>query len=219
MKPTFIIKDTETSGLAAPIRACEIAWLVVDENMTILDEQVHRTDPGIPMDPGAIAIHGITNEDVAGFPSNAEICALIPQPFVWIGHNCSYDQRVTGEHVVFNGDMCTLALSRRWVKGTSNHKLATLQQELKLTPQKSHSALGDCLTTYELLQLILNLSGRTLSELVELESKPKMIQRMPFGMHRGKLFAGIPASYRRWMLEQPDWHRDIKYSLEKLKLL
>jgi exodeoxyribonuclease X len=187
--------------------------------MNIVDEQVHRTDPGIPMDQGAIDIHGITNEAVAGFPTNAEICAKIPQPFIWIGHNCSYDQRVTGEHVVFNGDMCTLALARRWIKGTTNHKLATLQQELKLSPQKSHSALGDCRTTYELLQMILKLSGRNLPELVELESMPKMIQRMPFGMHKGKLFADIPRDYRRWMMEQPDWHRDIKYSLEKLRLI
>lgn len=215
----YIIKDTETSGLKSPIRACEIAWLQVDENMNILDEQVHRTDPQIAMDQGAIDIHGITNEDVAGFPSNAEICARIPQPFVWIGHNCAYDQRVTGEHVIFNADMCTLALSRRWVKGTTNHKLATLQKELRLSEQKSHSALGDCHTAFELLQLILKLSGRTLPELVELESQPKMIQRMPFGMHRGKLFAEIPRDYRIWMMTQDDWHKDIKYTLEKLRLV
>jgi DNA polymerase III epsilon subunit-like protein len=215
----YIILDTETSGLRSPIKACEIAWIQVDENMNILDEQVHRTDPQMPMEQGAVDIHGITNEAVAGLPSNAEICALVPQPFVWIGHNCSYDMRVTGEHVVFNADVCTLALSRAWIKGTTNHKLATLQQELKLSKQQSHSAMGDCRTTYELLQLILKLSGRTLPALVELESKPKMIQRMPFGMHKGKLFADIPVGYRRWMMEQPDWHKDIKYSLEKMRLV
>lgn len=219
MTTKYIILDTETGGLKAPIRACEIAWIVIGENMNILDEQVHRTDPQQPMDKGAIAIHGITDEEVAGLPSNAEICEKIPQPFVWIGHNADFDKRVLSEHVVFNADVCTLALSRRWVQGTTNHKLATLQKELNLTPEKSHSALGDCRTTFELLKLILKLSGRSLPAIVELESTPKMIQRMPFGMHRGKLFSEIPRGYRIWMAEQPDWHKDIKYSLERLKLL
>ena len=58
---TYLIVDTETSGLGSVVRACEIAFLRVDENLNILEEQVHLTDPQIVMDPGAVAIHGITN--------------------------------------------------------------------------------------------------------------------------------------------------------------
>ena len=133
---TYLIVDTETSGLGSVVRACEIAFLRVDENLNILEEQVHLTDPQIVMDPGAVAIHGITNEQVAGFPSNSDICAKMPQPFTWIGHNSSYDQRVIAEHVTFNGNLCTLALARRWLPNTTNHKLATLQKELGLSEQK-----------------------------------------------------------------------------------
>lgn len=215
----YIVIDSETTGLASPISACEIAWIVIDESMTVLDEQRHLTDPQRPIDPGAQAIHGISNADVAGFPSNAEVCAKVPRPLIWIGHNSSYDQRVLGGHLEWSADLCTLALARRWVKGTTNHKLATLQQELKLSEQQSHSALGDCRTTLELLRLIVSLSGRTLSELVTLESQPKMIQRMPFGVHKGKLFAEIPKGYRQWMMTQTDWPKDIAYTLEKLNLL
>ena len=215
----YTIVDTETTGLASPIRACEIAWINLGKNMNVLDEQVHRTDPQQPIDPGASAIHGIVNQDVAGLPSNADICKLMPEKFIWIGHNASYDLRVIGEHLEPRGDMCTLALSRRWVKGTTNHKLATLQKELNLSEQKSHSALGDCRTTLELLRLILDLSGQTIQGLVELESQPKMLQKMPFGMYKGKLFTEIPKSYIHWMLDQPEWHKDIKYTIEKMKLL
>jgi DNA polymerase III epsilon subunit-like protein len=215
----YIVIDCESTGLASPIAACEIAWIVVDESLAVLDEQVFLTDPQRPIDPGAYAIHGISNESVAGLASNAEICAKIPKPLVWCGHNSSYDQRVLGEHLEWSADLCTLALARRWVKGTTNHKLATLQQELKLSEQKSHSALGDCRTTLELLHVIVKLSDRTLPELVELESQPKMIQKMPFGMHKGKLFADIPKSYRQWMMTQTEWPKDIAYTLEKLKLI
>lgn len=217
--PNYLIVDTETSGLKAPIRACEIAWISVDQDLNVLDEQVHLTDPQIPMDPGAVGIHGITNEQVAGYPDNATICALMPQPFVWCGHNSSYDQRVLSEHVIYNANLCTLALARRWLPHTTNHKLVTLQKELGLSTQKSHSALGDCRTTLELLKVLLNKSGRTLPALVELESKPKLIPRMSFGMHKGKLFSEIPKSYIRWMTEQPDWHPDILYTINQMKLL
>ena len=216
---TYLIVDSETTGLASPITACEIAFIQVDENLTVLDEQVHLTDPQQPIDPGAQAIHGISNADVAGFPSNAAICEKMPQPFVWIGHNAPYDMRVLAQHVIFNGSICTLATARRWITGTTNHKLATLQQELGLSTQKSHSALGDCRTTLELLKVILDKSGRTLPALLELESKPKVIPRMSFGMHRGKLFSEIPKSYLRWMSEQKDWHPDILYTINQMKLL
>lgn len=216
---TYLIVDTETSGLGSVVRACEIAWVTVDENLKVLDEQVHLTDPQIVIDPGAIAIHGITNEQVAGFPSNSDICAKMPQPFVWCGHNSSYDQRVIAEHVTFNGNLCTLALARRWLPNTTNHKLATLQKELGLSEQKSHSALGDCRTTLELLKVLLDKSGRTLPALVELESKPKMLPKMIFGKYRGKTFDQIPKSYRDWMLAQIDLHKDLRYTLEKLEIL
>ena len=216
---TYLIVDTETSGLGSVVRACEIAFLRVDENLNILEEQVHLTDPQIVMDPGAVAIHGITNEQVAGFPSNSDLCAKMPQPFTWIGHNSSYDQRVIAEHVTFNGNLCTLALARRWLPNTTNHKLATLQKELGLSEQKSHSALGDCRTTLELLRVLLDRSGRTLPALVELESKPKMLPKMIFGKYRGKTFDQIPRSYRDWMLAQTDLHKDLRYTLEKLEIL
>lgn len=216
---TYLIVDTETSGLASPVRACEIAFIQVDENLNTLDEQVHLTDPQIAIDPGAIAIHGITNEQVKGFPSNSEICSKMPQPFVWCGHNSSYDQRVIAEHVVFNGNLCTLALARRWISHTTNHKLATLQKELGLSEQKSHSALGDCRTTLELLKVLLDLSNRTLPALLELESKPKVLPKMPFGKYRGYLFVDIPKDYIHWMTRQADWHPDILYTINQLKLL
>lgn len=215
----YCVIDTETTGLAPPIRACEIAWLLIDEDMNLLEENCHLTDPQQAIDPGAEKIHGISWDSVKGFPSNAEICSHIPQPVVWIGHNNSYDVRVIGEHVMFNAELCTLALSRRWVKGTTNHKLGTLQSELGLPEQKLHSALGDCHTTLALLRHISKLSGRNLPQLVDLEREPKMLQTMPFGKHRGKMFHQIPSGYKDWLLDQSDLHKDIRYTLEKTRIL
>ena len=214
-----VIIDTETTGLVNA-KACEIAWLVIDESYNILDQQVHLTDPEQLIEKGAYAIHGISNDNVKGWPANSTICKLIPRPLVWIGHNAVYDQRVLGSHLEWSADLCTLALARRYIPyGTTNHKLPTLQKELKLTAHVSHRALGDVLTTLELLKLISQLSCKSLPELLELESKPKMIQKMPFGMYKGYNFAEIPKPYRQWMMSQAEWPKDIAYTLERLRLV
>ena len=141
---------------------------------------------------------------------------------VWVTGNCSYDIRVIGEHVMFNGDLCTLALSRRFVKNTTNHKLDTLKVELGLKRKgglASHSALGDCYSTRELLLHVANLTGMNLTQLVELESVPKMLPKMPFGKHRGMAIKDMPKEYRTWLLSLPDLHKDLRYTLEKVKIL
>jgi len=217
--PHFAVIDTETTGLDVPIKACEVAWIMVDENMNILSEAVHRVNPFRPIHPGASNIHGIYDHDVALCPAVEEVLKDLPQPFCAIGHNVAFDLRVIGGHIEYNADLCTLALSRRWVKGTTNHKLPTLQKELGLSDQLSHSALGDCYTALELLRHISKLSGRNLVQMIELESVPKMLNVMPFGMHKGKPFSEVPRSYREWLASRDDLHKDLRYTLDKLRII
>lgn len=219
MTTNYLVLDTETTGLDPVIMPVEVAWIKIDENMNVLDEQVHRVNPLRPIHPGAIAIHGITDQDVALAPLIEAVADLIPQPFVACGHNVGFDLRVLAPHIEWCGEICTLALSRRWVKNTTNHKLSTLKQELHLSEQTSHSALGDCHTALELLRHCSKLSGRNLPELLELESVPKMLLVMPFGMHRGKRFDQVPPGYRKWLMGKDNLHKDLKYTLEKLRLV
>jgi len=216
---TYLVIDTETTGLISPVKPVELAWIHIDEEMNVLDEQVHRINPLLPISEGASAIHNIFDSDIALCPPVEEIVGFLPQPFVAIGHNISYDLRVLAPYVEWCGEICTLALSRRWVKGTSNHKLSTLKAELKLSEQASHSALGDTRTVLELLRLISTLSGRNLPQLLELETLPKMLTVMPFGKHRGKRFDQVPRPYRQWLMAQSDLHKDLRYTLERLRIV
>lgn len=215
----LVVLDTETTGLDSPIRAVEVAALFVDDSLNVTKEISGRVNPGRPINPGAIEIHGISDEMVADCPPVTTYTEQIPPGFVAIGHNVPFDLRVLGEHLVWSGEVCTLALSRRWIKGTTNHKLDTLKRELKLPEQQSHSALGDCYTSLEVLKLCLNLSGKTLAELVALEQTPKMLPTMPFGKHRGKKFTEIPTGYLEWLLSLPDLHKDLAYTLKRLAII
>lgn len=187
--------------------------------MNVLEEQVFRTNPGKPIEEGARAIHGISNEDVASCPTPAEIVQGFPTDLCFIAHNAIYDQRVLGDLMIWSAELCTLALARRWVKDSKNHKLTTLKEHFGLSEQKAHSALGDCRTVLELLRKLSEVSGRSLGQLIDVEREPKMLNSMPFGMHKGKLFHDIPSGYRNWMLDLPDLHKDIRYTLERLKIV
>ena len=214
----YRIIDTETTGLSNP-KACEVGWISIDESMNILDEQVFRVNPQKPIEAGAAAIHGISNEDVADCPLIEDVMQGFPTDLCFIAHNAVYDQGVLGSVMSWQAEICTLALARRWVKDSKNHKLSTLKDHFKLSDQKSHSALGDCHTVLELLRIFSDMSGRNLVQLMELEREPKMLVKMPFGKHKGMLMNEVPKGYRDWMLGLPDLHKDIRYTLERVKPL
>ena len=216
MDEEFYILDTETTGLKNA-GICEIAWLKVDKDLNILEQFDSRVNPERPIEPGAQAIHGITDADVVGMPVLAEIAARITGPITIIGHNCSFDMRMISSHIEVAGSLCTLALSRRYIKQTSNHKLSTLKAELNLPDQVSHSALGDVLTVRDLLLYLLPIVGGGIPTLVTRQEKPKVVHRMPFGKYKGKLSMEVPSDYRKWLLSQDGVDKDIRYTFEKMK--
>lgn len=212
----YIVLDTETTGLVSP-GVCEIAWLRVDEDLNILDQFESRVNPERPIEPGAQAVHGISDADVADKPTLAEVAALLPKGLKVIGHNVQFDLRVLGDTVDVESQLCTLALSRRYISGVSNHKLSTLQQELSLGEHTSHSALGDVLTVRDLLLHIRHLAPVSLIDHFVRQSSPRMMHRMPFGKYKGTLTMEVPANYRDWLLKQPGVDRDVQYTFRKLK--
>ena len=212
---TYRLFDTETTGLAQA-KACEIAWIDFDQNYKVLDTFRSLVNPEKPIEPGAQAIHGISDADVAGSPIIETILATWPKPLVAVGHNVAFDLRVVGAYVEWNGVVCTLNLARHYIKDSINHKLETLKTHLNLSEQASHSALGDCYTCFEVLQHISKITGKTFLEILEMESRPRLMEKMPFGMHKGKLMRDVPRDYRSHMLTLPDLLPDVRFTFERL---
>lgn len=208
----YHILDTETASLQGGV--CEIAWLVVDENLNVLSEFCTLVNPEREIEPGAQAVHGISQADVEGKPTLAEVAVPVHS---LIGHHCAFDMRMIKPHIVPVRSLCTLELSRLYVKGTTNHKLETLQRELGLPEQKSHSALGDVHTTRDLLAHIIPMTGTDLETLFARAAEPKMVTRMPFGVHKGRLMTQVPRPYREWLLNSANPEPNLKYTLEKLR--
>jgi len=91
---TWLICDTETTGIPIGSKLTEIAFLVV-QNMEVVSEFSTLLDPCIPIPEEVTKITGITNEMVAGKPIFADIadqlCELIAKSKTLIFYNADFD--------------------------------------------------------------------------------------------------------------------------------
>lgn len=207
----YKIADVETCGFKPPNATssgvCELAWLEIDSNLNVLDLKTSLINPERHIEEGASAVHGLFDVDVAGKPTMKTYCDLHwgEGPTVLICHNVKFDREFFLPYVPFVADeLCTLELSRTYIKGTTNHKLPTLAKELGLQTGEAHRAAGDVVTTLSLLRHIVAVTNRSLDDLIKLSRKPVNLTEMPFGMHKGKKFHELPTGYLAWILDQGD---------------
>lgn len=210
----YHLLDTETASLNGGV--CQIAWLVIDDDLDIHDQFMSLVNPEREIEEAAFAIHGISNEAVVNAPTLAEVCSKLPDNFVLFAYNAPFDRRMIAPAITPSASFCILKLARELIKGTSNHKLEVLQKELNLPPQKSHDALGDVLTAIDVLGHCLSLTDVPLKALIERQAAPQLLSRMPFGKHKGVPMLQVPKPYRQWLLQQTDLSADLRYTLEKL---
>lgn len=150
---SFAVLDTETTGLSPKYggRVCEVAVVTLKGGRetgrwsTLLDPQCR-------IDPGAMAIHGITQAMVAGQPTFAEAVTELDgllHGAVLVAHNAPFDVSFLNSEYTRIGRvmpavpvLCTLKLARRHFKFPSN-KLGTIAAELGVGQSVAHRALAD----------------------------------------------------------------------------
>ncbi|RFC42050.1 MAG: DNA polymerase-3 subunit epsilon [Verrucomicrobia bacterium] len=162
----WVIVDTETDGLCAPIHVVELAaqrmqgWEPVGEPFRMF------LNHNVPIPAEAFAVHGYTREYLrkhgqdpravhAAFAKYAEGCPVV-------AHNLSYDWNRClqpewarlGAPTVGRRGFCTLTLARRLVPGFGGYRLDALKQRFGLSTSRSHEALGDVFTVVELFRKI-----------------------------------------------------------------
>lgn len=213
----YWIIDTETASLQGGI--VEIAGIQISPTtLAVIDEFDYMVNPERPIDPCAQAVHGISDADVADAKTMAEHFpeGKVIDPY-WLGHNCTFDVRMCKPHIIPKAALCTLKLSKQFIPGMPNYKLQTLKEQLGLSDQAAHRALGDCKTTLELLHVLVDRSGLDLDALFARSNAPKMVTKMPFGKHKGAVITSLPAEYRQWLLGLPELDADLRYTLNQLK--
>jgi len=205
--------DTETCGLQGGV--VEVASVDIIDGQ-IVNPMSDLVRPDRPISPQAMAIHKITEAMVADKPWIEDVIPRYHGSPYYVAHNASFDQRMLPP---MRGDwICTVKLARRLWPGIKYSNMA-LYKSRKLhveTPPDlhHHRALFDCYITAALLIDIMENSGWTPEEMVEVTGRPGLIQTFPFGKYRGRPVAEIAdrdPGYLRWMKNNfkamtPEWH-------------
>jgi DNA polymerase III epsilon subunit-like protein len=214
----YYVADTETTGFKPPplpaSGVVQVAWIEVDEQLNTLSEKFFLVNPGCTIDEGASKIHGVYAADIENCPDLKEVLGF-QYPACIIGQNIAFDLRFLQPHLGEEvSSICTLALARRYVKNSTNHKLGTLIDHLGLPREEAHNALGDVRMTLSLLKYLMLTNDLTLEELASASQDQKLLHHMPFGKHKGMLILEVPKDYVIWLLAQSDIAPDLRKSLE-----
>lgn len=179
----FVIVDVETTGLNVELdKICEIAYI----KMKGLDE-VKRfatlVNPGRVIPQNVVRIHGITNEDVLESPVFSDIADKVVNDLcgtVVVGHNVDFDisfidkeLREVGLKMPDVYKIDTLSLSKKYISGMPNNKLAMVAERLNLVSEQWHRALNDVEITKEVFKYFVNVlmkdnQIKTLADLLKL---------------------------------------------------
>ncbi len=152
-----VVVDTETTGLdPAKARIVQIGAMVVRNGRLVPEERFERlVDPGCPIPPAAIAIHGIDDAAVRGAAAFAEAFTAF-ETFragrVVIGHNLGFDLalfrrecRLAGLDVAPPPGLDTRLLGQICFPTLAGFTLEILADRLGLTLDagRRHDAVGD----------------------------------------------------------------------------
>ena len=162
LKNPLVFVDLETTGLnVARDRIVEISWLKIqpDGKESIKTQLVN---PTIPIDPRAIAIHGITDEDVKDKPTFSELARTLANEFEgcdFAGYNSNkFDIPLMAEEFLRAGVDFDLRKRKFIDVQVIFHKMeqrtlaAAYQFYCKKVLEDAHSAEADTLATYEILK-------------------------------------------------------------------
>ncbi|MBT3340184.1 MAG: 3'-5' exonuclease [Planctomycetes bacterium] len=164
----FVVFDTETTGMPPSARLVEIGAVKV-RGRSITDRYEQLLFPECPIPASVVAIHGIKDSDVADEPSSKE---AIPEFLRWVGklplfgHNVAFDASMlavecqrSGIEPPSNPVYCSLAASRKLLKGRRSHSLENLVRDLNLPEGPFHRASADAIHTLGLIQYLQNEGG------------------------------------------------------------
>lgn len=161
MDQPIVVVDTETTGLHGAPHLIELGAVRVFDG-EIQDSFESLVCPQVPIDPAASEVHGLGDENVAGAPPASEVLADF---FTWLGedwlcaHRASFDARV----LAFEASRAelalpeqpwidTLALARKLIPESPDHRLDTLCEVLGLEEGEHHRALADAVWCWQILE-------------------------------------------------------------------
>ncbi len=175
-------------------------------------------NPGKPIDPGAAAIHGISDAQVANAPSAYDAVDYLAQTVAY------YAQGREAYVATYNGYSFDVPMANNTIGRPAfsiphvdvlrmvRHKFPEVRGALggkKLTElyevflgrplENAHDAVADIGATLDLLGALLSRTGMSLAQLAEEQRKPRAYKILPLGKYMGVAVEQVPRSWYQFM--------------------
>lgn len=231
-----IVLDTETTGLKAP-KACQIAYIGLSkspqellEEDGLLRKENHTVfkqlyNPGKPIEAGAFAVHGISDEQVKNCPDWNSFAIPDTVQYV-IGYKVSFDLRTLALEDSRLKFICMHKAAKDNFKGLEDYKLGTVIKYLqpalhKQITKSAHDALTDVKLTLLILDTLLRKREiSTWEEAYDLwgivpKSKDQSDSAsnrntVNFGKYKGMPYDSVPVDYLEWVVTKSELSVAIK---------
>lgn len=212
------VLDFETTGMPEDkergmrVGICEIGFTDVDLETREVGETIAAfVNPNMPIHPEAMAVHHITDADVAGAMNYMQACQRLMAGMepgdVFVAHNAPFEQAFFG-----GGNypwICTYRVAQHLWDNAPSYSNQVLRYWLSLDlvmpdPARAmppHRAGPDTYVTAHIL--VRELQGRSVEELVKLTKQMPLLKTVPFnGEHKGKLFSELDERMLDWILKK-----------------
>jgi len=237
----YIILDTETTGTGENDRVIQLGYIVLGAKEVEVHNELCASN--IPISFGAMEVHGITPEMLAGKPTCQETTAykrllqLNTHDNYIIIHNAPFDLGML-EKEGFKTQMKvidTLRVAKHVLPDEDAHRLQYFRYKMELYKEeqkeadalgivvKAHDAIGDVLILKLLLTKLREAvqaafpHANPVEKMVDLTNTPILIKTFRFGKYKDKSLeevARADAGYLRWMLtSMENLDEDMRYSI------
>lgn len=196
----IVVIDFETTGVnAEQDRVIEIG-LVGFTRGEMDFQEAFLVNPGIPIPEESRAIHGITDEELEGAPSFAEVIARVAslvEGRIPVAYNAGFDRaflhnetkRATASGTVLDERLPPalrdevvwldpLVWARVVLEGQKSYKLGEIAAHLGVSLERAHRAAGDAEATGRVLLAIAHGMPKSYAELIRLQSRYAAVQEM-----------------------------------------
>lgn len=221
----FCFGDIESTGLGNDAGIVEISWVETDEHFNEVARFSSLINPMVPIQFGAMSVHGISEDMVKDAPTIEEFMhtsgyPLAGEDVVLVAHKADFDIKFFSPWMDAPNTLCTLKCARVLYPEAENHKLGTLRCMFGLDGdvRKAHSAQEDVSVLVQLAKRMCSDFNLTLPDLFEVQSRPRKVTKLNFGKkHYGKKLEDVPKDYIEWMLGNvTNLDPDLKAALEAL---
>lgn len=213
----IVFFDTETTGLGPEHRLCQLAY----KSDGVEYESLFK--PPLPIDPGASAVTGITDEMVAskevfqGSKTAEDFAVLASAPDVYfVAHNAPFDvEMLSREGIAIERYIDTLRIVRAVDDGKAeNYKQEYLWKyyDLQVEDARAHDALGDVRVLEALFDKLGELIAAdpdrgddVIAEMWKIMETPMLYKKIPFGKYCGMAIEDVAqkdSGYLEWLLTQ-----------------